>query len=106
MTGEEPNIPEYIIKENYNLTLKLCAIKVEIKNINNLTNILKKDNFFFVKPRFKIVCDYDDKHKLMILKQELTYQDYLDNKWDKNLTNLIKQENLEIVEKEVFIGYE
>ena len=47
MTGEEPNIPENIIKENYNLTLKLCAIKVEIKNINNLTNILKKDNFFF-----------------------------------------------------------
>ena len=42
----------------------------------------------------------------MILKQELTYQDYLDNKWDKNLTNLIKQENLEIVQKEVFIGYE
>ena len=26
MTGEEPNIPENIIKENYNLTLKLCAI--------------------------------------------------------------------------------
>ena len=55
---------------------------------------MKKDNFFFVKPRFKIVCDYDDKHKLMILKQELTYQDYLDNKWDKNLNNLIKQDNL------------
>jgi len=59
MKEEEHKIPEFIIKENYNLTLKLCAIKVPIKNINNLTNILKKDNFLFLKPRFKIVCDYD-----------------------------------------------
>ncbi|EWS71696.1 tRNA (guanine(37)-N1)-methyltransferase, putative (macronuclear) [Tetrahymena thermophila SB210] len=102
-------IPEHLVKEDYNKVIKVSALKVENKQINEVMNGVK-DQFLDIQNVKRIVPFKNEKgvdnNLKLILLQECLKKDSFDSKWPEALKKKVQDFGLEIVDYEVNIGFD
>lgn len=103
-------IPEHFVKEDYNSVVKVSALKVENKQINEVMNGIK-DQFLDIQNIKRIVPYQNEKGEVdpnlkLILLQECLKKESFDTKWPDILKKKVQDYKLEVVNYDVNIGFE
>ena len=80
--------------------MDLCCIKIPIKLISQVITFLKDNGDLAyirtTKAKFRTVLDCDKESKLILLNENLKFEDYSARKWPGVLLNYLDQNKYEI----------